>query len=50
MEHALIVQKWSLKKTQQPANLQNILAVHEIRRIGQSILEKKECTVHYNCH
>jgi hypothetical protein len=27
-----------------------ILAVQEMRWVGQSILEKKECTVYYSCH
>jgi hypothetical protein len=28
----------------------DVLAVQEMRWVGQSILEKKECTICYSCH
>jgi exonuclease III len=28
----------------------DILAIQEIRWVGQNILEKKQCTIYYSCH
>jgi hypothetical protein len=50
MEYGYNKQEWSAKDPCRYYTRIDILALQEIRWIGQNILEKRECNIYYSCH